>query len=62
MLSYLADTTLAGLDLHRGTVTEIVSETHKSKDFIELLKKLDSAYPAATTLRLILGACPSIQL
>jgi hypothetical protein len=24
---------LAGLDLHRGTVTEIVSETHKSKDF-----------------------------
>ena len=45
---------LAGLDLHRGTVTEIVSETHKSKDFIELLKKLDAAYPAATTLRLIL--------
>jgi transposase len=44
---------LAGLDLHRGTVTEIVSETHKSKDFIELLKKLDAAYPAAT-LRLIL--------
>jgi transposase len=45
---------LAGLDLHRGTVTEIVSETHKSKDFIELLKKLDAAYPTATTLRLIL--------
>ena len=45
---------LAGLDLHRGTVTEIVSETHKSKDFIELLKKLDAGYPAATTLRLIL--------
>ena len=45
---------LAGLDLHRGTVTEIVSETHKSKDFIELLKKLDEAYPPATTLRLIL--------
>ena len=42
---------LAGLDLHRGTVTEIVSETHKSKDFIELLKKLDAAYPTATTLR-----------
>ena len=45
---------LAGLDLHRGTVTEIVSETHKSKDFIELLKKLDAAYPTATRLRLIL--------
>jgi hypothetical protein len=40
---------LAGPDLHRGTVTEIVSETHKSKDFIELLKKLDAAYLAATT-------------
>ena len=47
-------TLLAGLDLHRGTVTEIVSETHTSKDFIEFLKKLDAAYPAATTLRLIL--------
>jgi transposase len=45
---------LAGLDLHRGTVAEIVSETHKSKDFIELLKKLDAAYPSVTTLRLIL--------
>jgi transposase len=45
---------LAGLDLRRGTVTEIVSETHKSKDFIELLKKLDAAYPTTTTLRLIL--------
>jgi transposase len=43
-----------GLDLHRGTVAEIVSETHKSKDFIELLKKLDAAYPSVTTLRLIL--------
>jgi transposase len=41
---------LAGLDLHRGTVTE----THKSKDFIEPLKKLDAAYPATTRLRLIL--------
>jgi len=45
---------LAGLDLPRGTATEIVSETHKSKDFIELLKKLDAAYPTATRLRLIL--------
>jgi transposase len=45
---------LAGLDLHPGMVTDIVSETHKSKNFIEFLKKLDAAYPAATTLRLIL--------
>lgn len=45
---------LAGLDLHTGVVTEIVSDTHKSKDFIEFLKKLDGGYPPATTLRLIL--------
>src|SRR6266852_4723069 len=42
---------LAGLDLHRGTVTEIVSQTHKSKDFIELLKKLGSAYLASRPQR-----------
>jgi transposase len=45
---------LAGLDLHSGTVTEIVSNTHKSRDFIEFLNKLDAAYPATQTLRLIL--------
>ncbi len=45
---------LAGLDLHTGVVTEIVSDTHKSKDFIEFLNKLDGIYPPATTLRLIL--------
>jgi len=45
---------LAGLDLHSGTVTEIVSNTHKSRDFIEFLKKLDTTYPSAQILRLIL--------
>jgi transposase len=45
---------LAGLDLHTGTVTDIVSDTHKSKDFIAFLKKLDESYPAIATLRLIL--------
>jgi transposase len=45
---------LAGLDLHNGTVTEIVSNTHKSRDFIEFLAKLDAAYPSTQTLRLIL--------
>lgn len=45
---------LAGLDLHSGKVTEIVSDTHKSRDFIELLNKLDAAYPSAQILRLIL--------
>jgi transposase len=45
---------LAGLDLHTGKVTEIVNNTHKSSDFIEFLTKLDAAYPATQTLRLIL--------
>lgn len=45
---------LAGLDLHSGTVTEIVSNTHKSRDFIEFLNKLDAAYPSTQILRLIL--------
>ena len=45
---------LAGLDLHSGLVTEIVSDSHKSKDFIQFLEKLDLAYPPSAVLRLIL--------
>ena len=45
---------LAGLDLHTGIVTEIVSDTHKSSDFIAFLTKLDAAYPPTQKLRLIL--------
>lgn len=45
---------LAGLDLHTGRVTEIVSDTHKSTDFIAFLRQLDATYPSAQTLRLIL--------
>jgi transposase len=45
---------LAGLDLHSGMVTEIVSNTHNSRDFIEFLKKLDTTYPSTQILRLIL--------
>jgi len=44
---------LAGLDLHTGIVTEIVSDSHKSRDFIDFLQKLDAAYPPTTVLRLI---------
>src|SRR5580692_3427264 len=36
---------LAGLDLHTGRVTEIVSDHHASEDFIALLGKLDDGYP-----------------
>ena len=45
---------LAGLDLHSGLVTEIVSDSHKSQDFIQFLEKLDWAYPPTAVLRLIL--------
>jgi transposase len=45
---------LAGLDLHSGLVTETVSDSHKSKDFIQFLMKLDLAYPPTVVLRLIL--------
>jgi transposase len=45
---------LAGLDLHTGIVTEIVSDTHKSSDFIAFLTRLDAVYPPTQRLRLIL--------
>ena len=45
---------LAGLDLHTGRVTEIISDTHKSSDFIRWLTQLDQSYPAEIGLRLIL--------
>jgi transposase len=45
---------LAGLDLHTGAVTEIVRDTHNSRDFIEFLQKLDATYPAKQPLRLLL--------
>ena len=45
---------LAGLDLHSGKVTETVSDTHNSADFIAFLQKLDSAYPEHHQIRLVL--------
>src|SRR5450432_2583438 len=45
---------LAGLDLHTGRVTEIVSDRHASADFIRLLSKLDQGYPPQTRIRLLL--------
>jgi transposase len=45
---------LAGLDLHDGRITEIVSDTHNSTDFITFLKKLDAAYAAHQKIRLVL--------
>jgi transposase len=45
---------LAGLDLHSGRIMETVSDTHKSADFIDFLKKLDGAYPEHQKIRLVL--------
>jgi transposase len=45
---------LAGIDLHTGQITELVSDTHNSKDFIEFLTKLDQAYPPHQIIRLVL--------
>ena len=45
---------LAGIDLLTGKIIPRVSDTHKSSDFIEWLKKADSMYPEHDTVRLIL--------
>jgi len=45
---------LAALDLHDGHVTVRVERRHRSREFIGLLKQLDSYYPAACTIRLIM--------
>ena len=45
---------LAGIDLLTGKAIPLVSETHKSSDFIEFLKILNSAYPEGEIIRLIL--------
>lgn len=45
---------LAGIDLLTGEAIPLVSENHKSSDFIQFLKKLDEKYPEGDTIRLIL--------
>ena len=45
---------LAALDLFDGHVTACVEETHRSIEFIGLLKNLDAYYPPDCTIRLIL--------
>lgn len=44
---------LAGIDLLTGIAVPLVSETHKSSDFIELLKKFDSMYPQQDIIRIV---------
>lgn len=44
---------IAGIDLLTGEAIPVVSDTHKSSDFICLLEKLDGMYPAGDVIRII---------
>lgn len=44
---------LAGIDLLTGIAIPVVSETHKSSDFILLLKKLDGMHPQGDIIRVV---------
>lgn len=44
---------LAGIDLLTGEAVPLVSETHKSSDFINPLKQLDKKYPERDVIRII---------
>ena len=45
---------LAAIDLLTGEAIPLVSETHKSSDFVMFLKKLDDHYPKQDKIRMIL--------
>lgn len=45
---------LAGIGLLTGEAVPLVSDTHKSSDFIDFLKILDAKYPEGDTIRIIL--------
>jgi transposase len=45
---------LAGIDLVTGKVHALVRDRHRSREFIELLKVIDAAYPPHTAIKMIL--------
>lgn len=45
---------LATLDLHSGKIIAQVHDRHCSREFIELLKELDSSYPKKSIVRIVL--------
>lgn len=45
---------LAAIDLLTGEAIPLVSDTHKSSDFVRFLKMLDTKYPEGDKIRLIL--------
>jgi transposase len=45
---------LAGIDLLTGHVHGLVVDRHRSREFVEFLKRVDSFYPTSATIRIIL--------
>src|SRR6202795_523277 len=45
---------LAGIDLLTGKVHALVKDRHRSREFVEFLKLLNTAYPAGTAIKVIL--------
>lgn len=45
---------LAGIDLLNGHVHGLVTERHRSREFIEFLRKVDAHYPTGVKIRLVL--------
>ena len=45
---------LASIDLLTGEATPLVSETHKSSDYVEFLRILDGRYPKGDLIRIVL--------
>ena len=46
---------LVAIDLLTGEVIPLVRDSHKSENFIDLLKELDARYPEGDIIRIILG-------
>lgn len=45
---------LAGIDLLQGHVHALVADRHRSREFIEFLKKVDAHYPQGIKIRIVL--------
>jgi transposase len=45
---------LAALDLHTGEIIATVEPRHRSREFVDLLKRLDGHYPAEAIIRVVL--------
>ncbi len=47
-------TLMAAIDLHTGIIIPLVKDRHRSVEFIEFLKRVDSKYPSDWAIRIIL--------